>query len=207
MSDNADRPAQESDGADPNAPFDVEDVDALLADVQALTSKVESEIGLPDGNPTADPVAVADQIADDVLKIERSVAASTAEAAEMLRDDPTSFAPGIGEGRTDPPADLVSEEDIAVADSEIFANAGAEPTVVASVDGGLASSEPGVMRAPSRIEMLRGRVVELLANVLTRIDRPFAHWPDERKALVGYIALATLVMATAAWILGIFVAC
>lgn len=206
MSDNADRPAQESDGADPNAPFDVADVDALLADVEALTSKVESEIGLPDDEIADDPVAVADRIAADVLIIERSVAASAADAADMLVNDPAFAAPGMGEGGTDAAAELVTDEDIAVADSEIFANAGADPSAVASVDGGLASIEQDGRRASSRIEMWRGRGVELLANTLAMLDRPFAHWPDERKALIGYIALATLVMAAAAWVLGVFVA-
>jgi hypothetical protein len=85
MSDNADRSAREPGGVDPNVPFNLEDVDTLLADVEALTSKVESEIGLPD----ADLDAVADRIGDDVLAIEQSVAASAAEAADLLRDDRT----------------------------------------------------------------------------------------------------------------------
>lgn len=198
MSDNADRPAQ-SGGAGSRNEFDVNDVDALLANVEALTSKVESEVGLPVETPDA-PAVVADRIAGDVASIEQSVAESAAEAGAMLAADSGTVATALPADDAEADELLVTADDIAIADEEIFADAAAAGDGAADA----ASSEPGDKAVSSRWNGVLARAMEHIDAVLAVMDRPFAGWSGARKALVGYVAIATLVMAAFTWILVVF---
>lgn len=207
MSDNADRPVPESGGTGADDTLNVEDVDSLLASVEALTSKVEAEVGLRDDQE--DPVAIAAQIKTDVAAIEQSVADSVAEAADVLKDELADGAPpAVDEGAAPAGADLVTAEDVAVADAEIFADeqpasesaeslqVPTQPLAEATVSGG---------DSVGALKRLAGITVGWLDRILEMIDHPFAEWTSERKALVGYVAIATLAMALVAWVLGVTV--
>jgi hypothetical protein len=100
----------------------------------------------------------------------------------------------------------VTADDIAVADSEIFAEEAAAPVALPAGDAIAPPPAPPVRTRASRTGSLRRRGIGWIEHMLSFMDRPFSHWSAERKALVGYVAIATVVMALVAWTLGISVA-
>jgi len=221
MSDNGPDRVRGDDDSDALSRWSGEDLDALLAQAESLAEEVEQQLG---GVPAAagpdaplplagtlDEAGPAQDGEQKLLQIEALVGTGVAEvgsaapAALPASPSPTPRKPGAdgvqasGESGRPP----LTEADHEVAEEEISAALGASPAMPdppSSPDHALI--EPSSW--PRRAEpwgAFRRRAVSFLARGLELADRPFAAWPDQRKDLIGYVGLATLVMAGVAWTL------
>lgn len=133
-----------------------------------------------------------------------------AASADEAASDPTFAIDDLGLDRPidSRGGDLVTDDDLAVAEAEIKAQFGSEPAAddeatpgessAAETDGDK-SAKPSKMKTVLRRVLNRAGKVAAFALVL--IDKPFAGWPVERKDAVGYAAVATLLMSGVAWML------
>jgi hypothetical protein len=225
VSDKPDDPMEGADRGDAVPDMSAEDLDALLAQVDSLTSELEEQLGgeavaAGEGGPAGSHEALdelAEQVETQVRQIHSAVDAGVAEAHAALggtsqpaaspdapEGGPAAHATALGDtSAAGEPEAVVTEDDHLVAEEEIASALDGQHDDRVSqgpADDDAARDE----RLPPRWAGIGGlygeRAIAGLAWLLEQADRPFMAWPRERKALIGYVALATLAMAVVTWV-------
>lgn len=156
-----------------------EDVDAILAEMAALADQAES-------NATEDPAwstqqvdAALDRVDEHLVELETLLAEEEPEPSA----DPVPPSPDES-GIADHGPRVVED----VQESEIPATP--EPPAARS------------KRIAGRIRQIPPMIAAACVELILLLDLPFAILSPMIKTICGYIAIATLLIASAAWILG-----
>lgn len=214
MPDKPSKPAPGADGRDPLADISAEDLDALLAQVDSLTAEVEQELGAGEaasgtgGGGAEQAAELARRLEEQVRQIERSADGGAGEARAAFQavepaaqDDPRWDAPQTAStaaagGKRAAPRGAAARYDRLPAESEVASLLKRTP---GHRHAGSSDAASRVAESASRWSQLASACwrhgVSRLGWLLKQADRPFANWPAERKAFIGYLALATLFMA------------
>ncbi len=198
----------------------LEDLDAQLDELEALIAGADpsTETGEPEPVEAATVTATAAEEApeqeaaltgealDDTLAAEASSSAPPPAEAPA----PTADAGTVGESvAAEPAAEEEIEEFLAAAASEAPAKT-AESTepplpppppevVTAQPDVPPAEASEPAPDIPSLSSRIAMAALGILESVLARLDGPTARIRDDIKALVGYVAIVTLVMSAVTW--------
>ncbi len=176
--------------------LDADDVDAKLADLEALLDKVagdsrkpaahrgsmDTDGGQPADAAQADPADANDASAADSSEPEAAPKSANAADAGLEDYDDFDIAVDLSDG-DDQPDEQESEE---------------KPTDAPEPE---APDKDDVPRTPIAASVLAAGV-NAVAWVFVTLDRPFANISDPAKQVIGYVALATIVVAVGGLVYG-----
>ncbi len=164
-------------------------IDAKLADLETLLGKTANEAG------TAPPPGEAQAEAEDPTGQTKSASVDDAIAAASPEPTPPAGTPA---------EDM--EEDFDDFDISVDLSEDDEETADKEIGEKLASSTEEADEPQVDEEGLVGRGLDgglrAIACVFTALDRPFAAVSPSAKQVIGYIAIATAVVAVGGWVFG-----
>lgn len=163
-----------------------DDVDAILAEMAALAEQAESTAA-EDQEWSAQQVdAALDVVQEQIADLEHLVEGGGAEPAPVadLEVDESSAMPALDAAEDDEAGPRIVEDD------------GAEE--------GPEQENPARARhrLADRLRRVAGRLAAIGVEMILLLDLPFSFLSPMIKSLCGYIALVTLAVAVAAWLLG-----
>jgi hypothetical protein len=172
------------------APEPVEgDVDGQLAELEALLNSTvpaaQPPAGVPSSRAESNTPTIespAEFVSEEHPNLHMPVHGSSVEATAPQPPAATDF------DDFDISVDLSDHKE--VADQEI-----AEKLAAPVTEGTEAGDLAGDDEVPTRLERVLGLPLRLLESLMIALDRPFAGLPVRAKQFMGYIAIATLIVA------------
>ena len=177
--------------------------EAIAAELGALLA--ETDTADPAGAPSPDTEVDAglDKVEADLAELDHLLKETAPEvSAEANPDSPEAVVeanappPPTAESTPSPPAEEVA------APSDAPAPTAGLPTSAPAEDESPAAPQTNPSHWTIRGPRAGGHVaLWLLVQLLTVLDLPFAGFSSSLKSMIGYVAIATLVMALANWML------
>lgn len=206
-------PASTKAVADTSSPQPDEEIETITIDSGPTQAKVKAEADAAQKANTETPTNAVEQPVESVAKEEPD------EAAELIAGMDQEAATAEEEADSEPTqaqdveavsAGTDEEETVEAESVDQEAAEEADETIVESESE--AKGKPDdVVKTPlftslrSKLSNAACAVASTFIEALAIFDAPFSHFPLRLKRVVGYVAIATLLMAITTWVLADFV--